>query len=147
MNPSIASPNRPPLPALLLATALSIALVAGCSTDDTTRSGLFEPYRIDLPQGNYITRDMLDRVQVGAPQAEVRQILGTPLLTGVFVAGRWNYVFRYRHPNGRVELRRVMIHFNDKDRVTLIEHDPLPDTENPSDPALPGFRANAYNRT
>src|SRR5690606_24560152 len=51
-----------------LALALAIAgasLLGACASRDSSRSGFFEPHRIDLPQGNYITGEMLDKVKPG----------------------------------------------------------------------------------
>ncbi|MEZ5652199.1 MAG: outer membrane protein assembly factor BamE [Burkholderiaceae bacterium] len=128
---------------LLVVLAASVLTVA-CTSDDTTRSGLFEPFRTDLPQGNYVTQEMLDQIQVGSGADMVRRALGTPLLVDGFLPDRWYYVFRYRHPNGRVDQRHVTVRFDADQRVASIDADTLPATESPSDPALPGFRAEAY---
>ncbi len=130
-----------------MATAgLASLVLAGCSTDDTTRSGIFEPYRSDLPQGNYVTSAMLKQVSIGMSERAVQRVLGTPLLTDVFLPRQWNYVFSFRHPNGRVDLRKVRIKFDETAKVSAIDADELPETESPSDPALPGFRREAYGR-
>ena len=121
---------------LVLATGL---LAGGCAQRDPNRSGLFEPFRTDLPQGNYLTRETLDQVKPGMTREQVRFALGTPLLRHIFHPDRWDYVFRYQFPNGRAELRRATIVFSD-DRVTTIEATTLPDKEDPNDPALPGYR-------
>jgi outer membrane protein assembly factor BamE len=121
---------------LLVSTLLAIA---GCASKDTSRSGLFEPYRIDLPQGNYLTREQVDQVREGMTRDQVRFALGTPLLGHVFHRDRWDYVFSFKHPNGRVELRNVTVRF-ENDRVSAIEADPLPEREDANDPALPGYR-------
>lgn len=129
------------------ATVVAIGLLAGaCSSNDTRRSGLLQAHRYDLPQGNYVTQTMLKRVQVGMSRLQVRQVLGSPLLTDVFLPDRWNYVFSFRHPNGRVDLRRVIVMFDDAQRVTAIDADTLPETEDPSDPALPKFNPDALKR-
>ena len=120
----------------LLAAAL---LAGGCATKDPNRSGLLEPYRIDLPQGNYLTREQVDQVREGMTRDQVRFILGTPLLGQLFQTDRWDYVFRYMHPNGQAETRRVLVRFAD-DRVKSVEADPLPLREDANDPALPGYR-------
>jgi len=124
--------------ALVLVLAGSFALGA-CASRDSSRSGIFEPHRIDLPQGNYLTGQMLDKVKPGMSPEQVRFALGSPLLIDVFEPDRWNYVFRYLHANGDAELRRVVIVF-ENDRVAKIDADPLPQVEDPSDPALPGYR-------
>lgn len=124
-----------------LGALAAASLLAGCSMNDPNRSGLLQPYRIDLPQGNYLTRESVDKVQEGMTREQVRFLLGTPLLRDLFHPDRWDYVFRYKFPNGDVEQRKVTIRFRD-DRVASIETDPLPAREDPSDPALPGYRPN-----
>lgn len=121
------------------AVLAAAALAAGCASRDPNRSGLFEPYRIDLPQGNYLTQENVDKVQEGMTREQVRFVLGTPLLRHVFHPDRWDYVFRYQFANGKAESRKVTIRFRD-DRVASIETDPLPAREDASDPALPGYR-------
>lgn len=122
------------------AAATAVALGAlGCASKDTNRSGLLEPYRTGLPQGNYLTRQAVEQVREGMSRDQVRFLLGTPLLEHVFHTDRWDYVFSYRHPNGNTELRRVTVRFRN-DRVAAVEADPLPAREDSSDPALPGFR-------
>lgn len=121
--------------------ALVLALAtAGCAGNRGESSGLFAPYRIDLPQGNYVTREMVDRVQPGMPREQVRAVLGTPLLSPVFRDDRWVYVFSYKQPSGRVEQRKVVVRFRGE-QVESIEADELPPREDPTDPALPGARA------
>ena len=100
---------------------------------------MFEPYRIDLPQGNYLTREMLDQVRPGSTRDQVRAVLGVPLLSPLFRPERWDYVFRYQYPSGKAEVRRVVIRFKD-DRVASIDADELPEREDPNDPLLPGAR-------
>ena len=140
-------PVRQPLTrALILSTTLTVIVLAGCSSGDTTRSGLLEPYRTDLPQGNYLTRDLLDEVKPGMREIQVKRLLGSPLLVDVFQPQQQNYVFSFKHPSGRVDLRRVRIIYDDNQRVASIDADDLPPTESPSDPALPGFRQGAYDR-
>ncbi|NBS65311.1 MAG: outer membrane protein assembly factor BamE [Betaproteobacteria bacterium] len=133
-------PNTPPSSAAAIMVCLALISLAGCTSNDPSRTGLFEPYRIDLPQGNYITQAMLERVRVGMSTEQVREALGSPLLGHVFHADRWDYVFRFKHPNGSFEQRKVTVRFGNG-RVTGIESDPLPPREDPADPALPGLRA------
>jgi outer membrane protein assembly factor BamE len=131
---------------ILLTVLLAVAGVLGaCSSNDTTRSGLFEAHRYDLPQGNYVTEAMMTKIKVGMSKLQVRRALGSPLLTDVFKPNRWNYVFSLRHPNGRVDLRKVVILFNDQDKVASVDSDPLPATEDPNDPALPGFNPDSLS--
>jgi outer membrane protein assembly factor BamE len=126
--------------AALMAGAVLVSAAAGCASSNPDSSGLFSPYRIDLPQGNYVTREMLDLVRTGSTREQVRSALGSPLLAPLFRDDRWVYVFRYQHASGKADLRRVVVVFKD-DRVSAIESDELPAREDPSDPALPGVRS------
>ena len=143
---AVAAPSRRvpavrwPVRAALLALALPV-LAGGCISRDPNRSGLFEPYRFDLPQGNYVTREMLDQIKAGMNREQVRFALGSPLLQNTFRTDRWDYVFRYQHANGQADLRRVTIRFKDE-QVAAIEADELPQRDDASDPALPGSRRN-----
>lgn len=133
-------PARPGTAGIALVIALAATTLLGaCASRDSSRSGIFEPHRFDIPQGNYITGEMLDRVRPGMSPEQVRFALGSPLLVDVFAPQRWNYVFRYLHANGDAELRRVVVVF-ENGRVAKIDADPLPQVENPGDPALPGYR-------
>ena len=141
-GPSAAVPGRFHLrrPRLLGLGILAMGLVlGGCASKDTTRSGLFEPYRVDIPQGNYVTQQMLDQVKDGMTREQVRFALGSPLLVNPFRTDQWDYVYRYQHANGRADVRRVVIQFADN-RVSRIQADPLPQRDDNTDPALPGYR-------
>ena len=121
--------------------ALAVAmLAAGCAqTDPRSRSGVFSPYRIDVPQGNYVDMTMLRQVREGMTRDQVRFALGTPLLVDPFRPDRWDYVFRFQHPNGSADLRRATVFFADG-RVARVVSDALPESDEGADPALPGYR-------
>lgn len=122
--------------------ACTIVALTACSATNRSASGLFEPYRQDLPQGNYISQEMLAQLRVGMTPDQVRFALGAPLLVNVFQPDLWSYVFRYQHAAGRVDLRRLVVHFKDG-KVASFEGDELPRAEDGSDPFLPGYKAPA----
>jgi outer membrane protein assembly factor BamE len=130
-------PSR--LTALAFAATVSAVATVGCASDDRSRSGFFQPYKIDVPQGNYIDQSMLGQVKPGMSRDQVRFALGTPLLVDPFHPDRWDYVFRFQHPNGTADLRRATVHFADG-KVAHVESDALPAGDDGSDPALPGYR-------
>jgi outer membrane protein assembly factor BamE len=123
-------------------TLLGLAILAGlsaCSSTNSTRSGIFEAYKVDLPQGNYVTQEMVAQIRTGMSADQVRFALGAPLLNSLFQPDIWSYVFRYKHAGGKIDLRRLVIHFKDQ-RVASIEGDDLPPSEDGSDPFLPGYK-------
>jgi outer membrane protein assembly factor BamE len=117
----------------LISMLSSGLFIAGCQSNDPNSTGIFQPYRVDIPQGNYITKEMLAQVTPGMSQQQVKFALGAPLLTPVFSSDRWDYVFRHQFANGTSELKRVVIRFKDA-KVGSIEADELPTQATPSGP-------------
>src|SRR5688572_23392774 len=62
-----------------------------------------KPYRIDIQQGNYISQDMVAQLKPGMSKEQVRLALGTPLLTDIFHADRWDYVYWREKPGAKRE--------------------------------------------
>jgi outer membrane protein assembly factor BamE len=85
----------------------------------------FSPYRISIQQGNFVSQEMVAQIKEGMTREQVRFVLGTPLLTDVFHADRWDYPFRLQRGNGEVLSSRVAVHFKDG-FVTRFEGGNLP---------------------
>ncbi len=51
------------------------------------------PYKVEVTQGNFVSKEQVSALKIGMPRAQVMDILGTPLLVSVFHADRWEYVF------------------------------------------------------
>ena len=102
-------------PALCGAVALTAAtLLAGCSSWPSSGDsvfGLITPYRVDIQQGNVVTQDQIERIKPGMHRLQVRDVLGTPLLTDAFHADRWDYVFTLRQPGRPLQRRSVVLVF------------------------------------
>jgi outer membrane protein assembly factor BamE len=56
---------------------------------------------------------MLAQLQPGMTRDQVRFVLGTPLLTDIFHADRWDYLFRLAKSNGEVTTSGVTVFFKD----------------------------------
>jgi outer membrane protein assembly factor BamE len=93
--------------------------------------GIFAPYRVDVQQGNFVSREMVTQINEGMQRPEgvnreqARFVLGTPLLTDIFHADRWDYAFRLQKRTGEVITSRVTVFFKD-DRLERIESGELP---------------------
>ena len=86
---------------------------------------IFTPYKLNIQQGNFVSSEMLSRVQYGMTKEQVRFVLGTPLLMDMFHANRWDYLFRLQKPNGATTTNRVTIFFSGN-LVDRIVSDKLP---------------------
>jgi outer membrane protein assembly factor BamE len=73
----------------------------------------FSPYRPDIQQGNFVSQEMLSQLKVGMTREQVQFVLGTPLLTDMFHADRWDYPFRLERGNGELTTSRVTVFFKD----------------------------------
>lgn len=102
--------------ALLLGLALS-----GCSTSTIT-SIAPEPYKIDIQQGNVITQDMVAKLQPGMTRSQVRFVLGSPPITDMFHANRWDYVYRLAKGGKLAEERKLSLFF-ENDLLTRVAGD------------------------
>ncbi|HTQ76823.1 MAG TPA: outer membrane protein assembly factor BamE [Burkholderiales bacterium] len=98
----------------LLPLALGAALAA-CKSVEVPKVPGVTPYRMVIQQGNYVSPEMVAQLKVGMTKEQVRYVLGTPLLTDIFHADRWDYVFYREMPNGKREQRNLSVIFeNDK---------------------------------
>jgi len=103
----------------LIAVA-ALAILAGCSTYDSVTQRIAQsitPYRITVVQGNFVSKEAASQMQVGMSRAQVRQLLGTPLLADMFHADRWDYVFYFKRGSTNVVQQRDFIVMFAGDRV------------------------------
>jgi outer membrane protein assembly factor BamE len=104
----------------LIAVA-TVAVLAGCSTYDSLTQRVAQritPYRITVVQGNFVSQEMADQMKAGMTRAQVRQLLGTPLLTDMFHADRWDYVFYFKRGSTSIVQQRDFVVFFSGDVVT-----------------------------
>lgn len=114
---------------LLLSRLLlpSLLVLAGCSNTPNV-STVLSPYRIDVRQGNYLTQEMVARLRPGMTRDQVRFALGTPLVTDMFHANRWDYVYRFQPGRGDVQLRRLVVFF-ENDKLARVGGDVVAETD------------------
>lgn len=91
---------------------LMASLSAACSSLNPAYSYI-QPYRIDVRQGNWVTQDMMSQLKPGQTREQVRFILGSPLVTDMFHADRWDYIYRLQPGRGEAEQRRITVFFRD----------------------------------
>jgi outer membrane protein assembly factor BamE len=92
-------------------TLALVLLLAGC--------GWLTPYRIDIQQGNFVSQEMVAQLKRGMTKDQVRFVLGTPLVTDIFHADRWDYVYMLDQPGKPRVQRRLAVFFEDNKLVRL----------------------------
>ena len=85
-----------------------------CSSLDSVPEFLPKVYKIDIQQGNAISSEMLMKLKPGMTKAQVRFVLGTPLIRDTFHKERWDYVYVMRVKDIVIEKRHVVLNFVDE---------------------------------
>lgn len=78
-----------------LMTAVMLAAVATTTLATSGCKNLFRAYRIDVVQGQTVTKEQADQIKVGMTPAQVRYVLGTPLVTDTLNPSRWDYTYKF----------------------------------------------------
>ena len=113
---------------LVFLAGVSAAALVGCSSlngASTRIASLVNPYRVDVVQGNFVSREQVEAVQPGMSRQQVRDILGTPLVSSLFHADRWEYVFTLKRPNQDLQTRKLTVFFKG-DVLERSEGDEMP---------------------
>ena len=100
----------------LALSAVLVGLVACAS---------IKPYKPEVVQGNFVSQEQVQALRPGMPKQVVRDILGSPLVTSLFHADRWDYAFTIQRQGAEPQLRRFSVFF-DGERLARIEGDALP---------------------
>ena len=104
---------------------LIVFFLAGCKQMPSLPIPTLMPYTMDIQQGNVITQEMLSKLKPGMTPAQVRFILGTPLVVDAFHKDRWDYVYRYSKRGTLQEHRRIVVVFQDE-KLARVEGDVFP---------------------
>lgn len=112
--------NRPPSLAVLLggAAALMLTACSGASIGQASRSALdtLAPYKVEVVQGNFVSSEQVALLQRGMSRQQVREILGTPLMTSIFHDQRWEYAFTIKRQGVAERSYKLTVFFGDEDR-------------------------------
>ena len=114
----------------LSASLLAAFALGGCSSFNEPASvkgfiAFIAPYKPDVIQGNVVTTEQITMIKPGMSRAQVREALGSPLITDPFHGDRWDYVFTLRRQGFDDQQRAFVVQF-EKDQVLKIDAPTLP---------------------
>ncbi|NMH65472.1 outer membrane protein assembly factor BamE [Shewanella salipaludis] len=98
---------------LLGAAALSLSLNA-CSVFD------YLIYKPDVPQGNYMEPQQVEKLRIDMTKEQAEYILGRPVLRDSFADDTWYYVYHYK--SGRdasIIHKELILRFKDQHLVSV----------------------------
>lgn len=97
--------------------ALSVLTLAACSSSLV--------YKLEIQQGNYLTEDVVAKLKPGMTRAQVRFLLGSPLLIDSFHNSRWDYLYRVFRDGKVLEEKQFTVYF-DGDQLARFEGSVMP---------------------
>ncbi|WP_233251971.1 outer membrane protein assembly factor BamE [Limnohabitans sp. Jir72] len=100
---------------------MSVCL-GGCSS---IHQDTFKAYVPEVVQGNFVSKEQRLALRPGMVRAQVRDILGTPLVASLFHADRWDYVFSIQRQGVPAQNFRLTVMFKG-DVLDQIDSDVLP---------------------
>jgi len=83
------------------------------------------PYHVEVVQGNFVSKEQVQSLRPGMTRNQIREILGTPLITSPFHSDRWEYAFTIRRAGTQPQQRRLTVFFK-VDQFDRVEGDDLP---------------------
>ncbi len=72
---------------------------------------LFHPYHEPIQQGNILEEDTVNRLHSGMSKAEVKQLLGNPVLKNTFHDDQMFYVYHLITNDGKTTEHQVILTF------------------------------------
>ena len=90
------------------------AAAAGCGSLDNVSNrlvGAITPYKMDVVQGNFVSKEQVEALKPGMTRQQVRDMLGTALVTSAFHADRWDYVFTLKRQGVAPQERKLAVFF------------------------------------
>jgi outer membrane protein assembly factor BamE len=80
-------------------------------------------YKIDIPQGNYLEQDQVDKLRVGMTPEQVQFVLGSPMLVDSFNPNRWVYVYSFKPGKGQAEQHQLVLNFSESQQLAYLSGD------------------------
>jgi outer membrane protein assembly factor BamE len=110
-----------------LASIACVGLWACGSLDGASNRivGIVTPYKVEVVQGNFVSKEQVEALRPGMARGQVREILGSPLVTSAFHADRWDYVFTIRRQGVEAQSRKLTVFFKGEE-LEKFEGDTMP---------------------
>ena len=88
-------------------------------------------YKVDIQQGNVLTKETMSNLKLGMSERQVIALLGTPLVTDPFRENRWDFVYSMTEGNtNEQQYSYVSLLFIEKKLSEIKVHkEPIPEDE------------------
>ncbi|WP_111879497.1 outer membrane protein assembly factor BamE [Paracidovorax anthurii] len=96
---------------LILLLGAGLSACGSFNSASNRVASMVTPYKVEVVQGNFVSREQVEALQPGMSRQQVKELLGTPLMTSLFHADRWEYVFTLKRPGVEAQSRKLTVFF------------------------------------
>jgi outer membrane protein assembly factor BamE len=82
-------------------------------------------YHAPIQQGNLLDAKDIDQITVGMTQAQVRYVLGTPMVADPFSSNRWDYVYYVKTSRMPEPKKQQLVVYFENGNVSRLERTAL----------------------
>ncbi len=109
--------NKNNIRTALLAVGITLSLSA-CSAFD------WLVYKYDIPQGNYMEKQQVEKLRIQMTKEQVEFVLGKPVLRDSFKSDAWYYVYQFKSGrNGQLTRKELVVHFDKQGKLLKVDSD------------------------
>ena len=124
------APLRPCVLALIACALLASCSIGGQQAGSVNTSSInpvnwLTPYKVDVIQGNFVSREQVAQLRPGLTRDQVKSVMGTPLVASMFHADRWDYVFTLQRQGVEKQSYKYTVYFTG-DQLVKFEGDTMP---------------------
>ena len=89
---------------------LSVLLLSSCSIPRI--------FQVVVSQGNLVDQEMLDKLEIGMTESQVKFVMGTPLISDTFYPNRWDYFTSVTQGQTTYTNQKITLYFKDNKLVS-----------------------------
>ena len=70
-------------------------------------------FQVVISQGNLVDQEMLDKLEIGMTESQVKFVMGTPLISDTFYPDRWDYFTSVTQGDNTYTNQKITLYFED----------------------------------
>ena len=78
-----------------------------------TSCSIPKTYEVVISQGNLVDQKMINKLEVGMTESQVKFVMGTPLISDTFYPNRWDYFTSVTQGSKTYTEQKITLYFED----------------------------------
>jgi len=75
-------------------------------------------FQVVISQGNLVDQEMLDKLEIGMTESQVKFVMGTPLISDTFYPDRWDYFTSVTQGDNTYTNQKITLYFENNKLVS-----------------------------